>query len=126
MYGSSFMFATLRPRFSIRAPIVAETMPLPSDETTPPVTNTNLVCCAMNPFVAPRAGVRQRVSTRSPRRNTSAPGGAKIPADSLLLLLLARQKLTELHALLHRRCDLHGTGQIRHGGVGRVRAGRSL
>src|SRR6185295_7835482 len=48
MYGSSFMFATLRPRFSISAPIEAETMPLPSDETTPPVTNTNLVCCAMD------------------------------------------------------------------------------
>src|SRR5437762_2048050 len=47
MYGSSFMFATLRPRFSIKAPIDAETMPLPSDDTTPPVTNTNLVCCAM-------------------------------------------------------------------------------
>src|ERR1041384_7334952 len=47
MYGSSFMFATLRPRFSMSAPIDAETMPLPRDETTPPVTNTNLVCCAM-------------------------------------------------------------------------------
>src|SRR5882757_7359055 len=86
MYGSSFMFATLRPRFSISAPIDADTMPLPSDETTPPVTNTNLVCCAMKPFVAPRAGVRQRVSTRSRRRKTSSP---KIPADSLLLLQLA-------------------------------------
>ena len=52
MYGSSFMFATLRPRFSISAPIDAETMPLPSDETTPPVTNTNLVCCAMETSVA--------------------------------------------------------------------------
>src|SRR4051812_23845548 len=49
MYGSSFMFATLRPRFSISAPIDADTMPLPSDDTTPPVTNTNLVCCAMVP-----------------------------------------------------------------------------
>src|SRR3954469_8196740 len=48
MYGSSFMFATLRPRFSMSAPIDADTMPLPSDETTPPVTNTNLVCCAMD------------------------------------------------------------------------------
>src|SRR3979409_185002 len=49
MYGASFMFATLRPRFSISAPIDADTMPLPSDDTTPPVTNTNLVCCAMAP-----------------------------------------------------------------------------
>src|ERR1043166_9520175 len=47
MYGSSFMFATLRPRFSMSAPIDAETMPFPSDDTTPPVTNTNLVCCDM-------------------------------------------------------------------------------
>jgi hypothetical protein len=47
MYGSSFMFATLRPRFSMSAPIDADTMPLPRDDTTPPVTNTNLVWLAI-------------------------------------------------------------------------------
>src|SRR6478609_6957871 len=35
---------TLRPRFSSSAPIDAEARPLPSDETTPPVTKMNLVC----------------------------------------------------------------------------------
>ena len=44
MYGSSFMIVTLRPRFSSSAPIDAEAMPLPSEETTPPVTKMNLVC----------------------------------------------------------------------------------
>jgi hypothetical protein len=32
-----------RPRFSISAPMEALARPLPSDETTPPVTKTNLV-----------------------------------------------------------------------------------
>src|SRR5215510_5777817 len=70
MYGSSFMFATFRPRFSISAPIDAETIPLPSEDTTPPVTNTNLVCCAMEylsgasnraPVVFYRRGSREAI-----------------------------------------------------------------
>ena len=44
MYGSSFWIVTLRPRFSSSAPIDADASPLPSDETTPPVTKMNLVC----------------------------------------------------------------------------------
>src|SRR6185503_6417794 len=43
MYGSSFMCVTRRPRASINAPIDADVSPLPIEETTPPVTNTNLV-----------------------------------------------------------------------------------
>src|SRR3954470_3676665 len=43
MYGSSLMCVTLRPRASISAPIEAAPRPLPIDETTPPVTKTNLV-----------------------------------------------------------------------------------
>src|SRR5688572_19388189 len=43
MYGSSFMCVTARPRASISAPMDAEVSPLPMDETTPPVTRTNLV-----------------------------------------------------------------------------------
>src|SRR5689334_5152210 len=70
MYGSSFMFATLRPRFSMSAPIDAETMPLPSDETTPPVTNTNLVCCAMCPSMARETGrARSVLPTANHSRN---------------------------------------------------------
>ena len=44
MYGSSFWIVSLRPRVSSRLPIDAEASPLPSDETTPPVTKMNLVC----------------------------------------------------------------------------------
>src|SRR5688572_25278013 len=47
MYGSSFMFATRRPRFSMSAPIDAARSPFPREDTTPPVTNTYLVWLAM-------------------------------------------------------------------------------
>ena len=40
MYGSSFIMLILRPRASRMAPSEAEAMPLPSEDTTPPVTNT--------------------------------------------------------------------------------------
>ena len=39
MYGSNFCSATFSPRATSRRPIEAAAMPLPSDETTPPVTN---------------------------------------------------------------------------------------
>src|SRR6185312_11611602 len=41
MYGSSFMMATDNPRLLKRRPSDATVMPLPTDETTPPVTNRN-------------------------------------------------------------------------------------
>src|SRR5215831_18384910 len=43
-YGSNFCTCTLRPRAFSSRPSDAAVIPLPSDETTPPVTNTNLVC----------------------------------------------------------------------------------
>src|SRR3954469_19936339 len=43
MYGSSLMTGTLRPRDSRIAGREAEAMPLPREDTTPPVTKTNLV-----------------------------------------------------------------------------------
>src|SRR2546430_85550 len=43
MYGSSFRWVSLRPRFSISAPMDAEARPLPSELTTPPVTKMNFV-----------------------------------------------------------------------------------
>src|SRR4029079_14514739 len=48
MYGSSLMCVTRRPRASISAPIEAAPRPLPIEETTPPVTKTNLVRLLMN------------------------------------------------------------------------------
>jgi hypothetical protein len=42
MYGSSLSIVIFSPRASIRAPIDAAASPLPREETTPPVTKTNL------------------------------------------------------------------------------------
>ena len=38
MYGSNFWRPTVKPRETSRRPIEAAAMPLPRDETTPPVT----------------------------------------------------------------------------------------
>src|SRR5881275_938254 len=43
MYGSILSSVTCRPRASSSAPSEADARPLPSDETTPPVTKMNLV-----------------------------------------------------------------------------------
>ncbi|MNT89609.1 hypothetical protein D3C72_2303690 [compost metagenome] len=43
MYGSSLMRVTWRPRDSRIAASEAEAIPLPREDTTPPVTKTNLV-----------------------------------------------------------------------------------
>ncbi len=40
MYGSSLIMLIVRPRASSIAPRQAEVMPLPSEDTTPPVMNT--------------------------------------------------------------------------------------
>src|SRR5450432_137578 len=44
-YGSSFWIVTFNPLPSRRLAMDADASPLPSDETTPPVTKMNLVCC---------------------------------------------------------------------------------
>src|SRR5881227_4365571 len=43
-YGSNFWTSTFRPRDFSSRPSDAAVIPLPSDETTPPVTNTYLAC----------------------------------------------------------------------------------
>src|SRR5512143_2836680 len=48
-YGSNFWHVTFSPRLSSRQPIDAAAMPLPSDETTPPVTNMNLAMLLHSP-----------------------------------------------------------------------------
>ena len=67
MYGSILRIVTLRPRLSSSAPIEAEARPLPSDDTTPPVTKMNLVRFAV---------VRHRhllSRSRPPRMMAAAP-----------------------------------------------------
>ena len=56
MYGSSLTIATLRPRASRIAPSEAAAMPLPNEETTPPVTNTKRVIEVLQGF--PSLGLR--------------------------------------------------------------------
>ena len=47
-YGSSLIKVTFRPRDSRSAAKEAEAIPLPREDTTPPVTNTNLVMSGTN------------------------------------------------------------------------------
>src|SRR5262245_45653782 len=54
MYGSIFWSVTRNPRASSRHPIEAAASPLPSDETTPPVTKMYFVATVAS-FVLPRA-----------------------------------------------------------------------
>src|SRR5215208_7188659 len=49
-YGSNFWHVTFNPRLSSRQPMEAAAIPLPSDDTTPPVTKINLAI----PLVSPR------------------------------------------------------------------------
>jgi hypothetical protein len=60
MYGSSFMMVTRMPRASSRAPMAAEERPLPSDESTPPVTKMNFFRMPSPEIVPTRAGDRLR------------------------------------------------------------------
>src|ERR1700691_1492606 len=54
-YGSNFCSETVRPRLSSRHPIDAAAMPLPSEETTPPVTKMNLATGHLGTNDGPRA-----------------------------------------------------------------------
>src|SRR5262245_36871596 len=49
-YGSNFCSETVRPRLSSRHPIDAAAMPLPREETTPPVTKIYLPIRDLLPF----------------------------------------------------------------------------
>src|SRR5690348_4781343 len=67
MYGSSLTIATLSPRASRIAPSEAAAMPLPNEDTTPPVTNTKRVICKVWEFpsreaAAEKVGQRRRAS----------------------------------------------------------------
>src|SRR5258705_3437452 len=100
MYGSALTIVTVRPRASSSAPIDAEATPLPSDDTTPPVTKMNLVLLAslliahLHPQApppptlvspapslperpplskAPRRATRRRLSQSRVRRLATAP-----------------------------------------------------
>src|SRR5690606_30105266 len=66
MYGSSLMRVTLRPRDSRMAASDAEAMPLPREDTTPPVTNTNLVMTRASRLLAGGGKVDYKVRPSPP------------------------------------------------------------
>src|SRR5579862_3502550 len=64
MYGSNFCIWTFSPRAFRRRPRDAAVMPFPSDETTPPVTKTNLV--SLTPDLRrPSGGANPRADSRN-------------------------------------------------------------
>src|SRR5215207_7601584 len=83
-YGSSFMVQTLAPRLLSNRPIEAVVMPLPTDETTPPVTKmyfgmlpSLLLAVSCQPSAiscpSPSATHYQNESPHSPWRATAGP-----------------------------------------------------
>src|SRR5215213_10254499 len=77
-YGSSLIRVTLRPRDSRIAASDAAAMPLPSEDTTPPVTKTNLVmaCGTAANADAVLANRDYRRGSRAGRGSTRGAAGA--------------------------------------------------
>src|SRR5688572_15375231 len=95
MYGSSLMLVTLMPRDSRIAAREAAAIPLPREETTPPVTNTYLVIRGTN---AVKAEVYSCFSFASiARRQNSTPQGAMLAAliDSVRISSVRRALYSE-------------------------------
>ena len=71
MYGSSLIMLTERPRASSIAPRQAEVMPLPREDTTPPVMKMNRVICIRRTPTSCRP-VRSWIQNQAePRRRSS-------------------------------------------------------
>src|SRR5436190_5725203 len=127
MYGSNFCSETLRPRALRSRPSDAAVIPLPSDETTPPVTNTYLTCLLT---LAPsRIGDRLRDMhhTRRGRRARGSPLRSAASSDGAAGLRTGPAGAGTpchplAHALARRGTALADVG--RQGGslVGEVRA----
>src|SRR6266480_5600792 len=69
MYGSNFCICTFRPRAFSRRPSEAAEMPLPRDDTTPPVTKTYFV--------------GRRATSAPPGDGVRARGGRPLPGGAL-------------------------------------------
>src|SRR5579863_442182 len=66
-YGSNFCNVTRSPRLSSRHPMDAAAMPLPRDETTPPVTKMYLVAGILTSTVSTKKVQREPLLVRDPR-----------------------------------------------------------
>src|SRR5690606_5295415 len=90
MYGSSLMRVTLRPRDSRIAARDADAMPLPKEDTTPPVTNTNLVMSRASLSLAGGGNADYRGGTLAPRgRLPLLAGLGRMPARARSLCYIA-------------------------------------
>src|SRR3954447_20691002 len=141
MYGSNFWSWTRSPRETRSRPSEAAVIPLPSDETTPPVTKMNFVVVRFVVVVAlmsalqgrsdgadPRAGSRDPTVSaraacpsprlRSPRDSRKTPGRSPLPAPPRSVA----QRREEVAAAEHPLELVAPVGRIERldAGVGRV------
>src|SRR5258708_32855830 len=65
-YGSNFCSVTRNPRLSSRHPMEAAAMPLPRDETTPPVTNMYLAIGIPSVFISTKTVQKVQPLVRDP------------------------------------------------------------
>ena len=82
MYGSSLRCVTSSPRFSSSAPIDAAARPLPSELTTPPVTNMYLVFLPRFTMAVPLLLTHQRRPRGAPARAPGPPACRSRTRDS--------------------------------------------
>src|SRR5581483_2645831 len=80
MYGSSLTIAIFRPRASRIAPNEADAMPLPSEDTTPPVTNTKRVICLQGFPSQKEPGHEGRMNDGQASYHIAAAAATRVPS----------------------------------------------
>src|SRR5215210_1060174 len=79
MYGSNFCNTTRKPRLFRSIPRAAALVPLPMDDTTPPVTKTYLVSLIYTPREEPKG--RPNLLYESGKRTGRGGAGSSLPAN---------------------------------------------
>src|SRR5215213_11110818 len=95
MYGSNFWSTTLKPRLLSSIPSAAALVPLPMDDTTPPVTKIYLVSLIYTP---------KKITNATPLPSLRDGIGEENPAAVRRGTILSRKPL-----LRHTRMDLYHT-----------------
>ena len=146
MYGSNFWIDTDRPRETSSWPIDAAAMPLPSEETTPPVTKMNLVVERLRvvghlslerhliarsggtrltpPPAAPRRDVARRRRRSRRRASGTAPPPRRPPraARPSARVTSPPRQLLDPEVPVGQRRDLRQVGDAEHLALGAERA----
>src|SRR5262245_31249785 len=132
MYGSIFCRETLKPRASSSAPMAAAARPLPSDETTPPVTKmyfdaTSPSLSSPSPSRPPHPGLAGPLSHVMAGRGRSTHGPVEAPIAQLVEHATdprpprnsERDDLVAAEPRLHGGVALHepGNGAANRGGA---------